>query len=306
MKARRTIEDFRRDIAERRSTPGDEERKQNVLNHGRECLRRVKGDTTWEDWMGIGAALMVITEEAMKTVGVTAWNKDNKHLIREFNERWDEYEASALEQGSNQKPLSKQERWALREVMTNPEIGAWRSGLDGTNRRKLNHPNKVIERWRRATQTSDKEPRKPSPSLSQALKDRDKVIAELEARNTELEEELAAAPERIAELEEERKSGPAPLTVEQHIAALITLLADASEDERRRVFEDIAKRLGLPLINVGKQMAKDLAQMQKRQGRKETPPVEKPAKTKRKRGIKTIERDVGLGIKVRMPIATEE
>ena len=293
MKARRTIEDFRRDIAERRSTPGDEERKQNVLNHGRECLRRVKGDTTWEDWMGIGAALMVITEEAMETVGVTAWNKDNKHLIREFNERWDEYEASALEQGSNQKPLSKQERWALREVMTNPEIGAWRSGLDGTNRRKLNHPNKVIERWRRATQTSDKEPRKPSPSLSQALKDRDKVIAELEARNTELEEELAAAPERIAELEEERKSGPAPLTVEQHIAALVTLLNDASEDERRRVFEDIAKRLGLP-------------RKQKRQGRKETPPVEKPVKTKRKRSIKTIERDVGLGIKVRMPVETKE
>src|SRR6516164_1742152 len=185
---RRSLEDYQRDRRDARTTPGDEERKQNVLNHGRECLRRVKGDTTWEDWMGIGAALMVITEEAMKTVGVTAWNKDNKHLIREFNERWDEYEASALEQG--------------------------------TNRSKLNHPNKVIERWRRATQTSDKEPRKPSPSLSQALKDRDKVIAELEARNTELEEELAAAPERIAELEEERKSGPEPLTVEQHIAAL--------------------------------------------------------------------------------------
>ena len=146
---RRSLEDYQRDRRDARTTPGDEERKQNVLNHGRECLRRVKGDTTWEDWMGIGAALMVITEEAMKTVGVTAWNKDNKHLIREFNERWDEYEASALEQGSNQKPLSKQERWALREVMTNPEIGAWRSGLDGTNRRKLNHPNKVIERWRR-------------------------------------------------------------------------------------------------------------------------------------------------------------
>jgi len=213
MKARRTIEDFRRDIAERRSTPGDEERKQNVLNHGRECLRRVKGDTTWEDWMGIGAALMVITEEAMKTVGVTAWNKDNKHLIREFNERWDEYEASALEQGSNQKPLSKQERWALREVMTNPEIGAWRSGLDGTNRRKLNHPNKVIERWRRATQTSDKEPKKPSPSLSQALKDRDKVIAELEARNTELGEELTAV----------RETAPQPRTLLDSLTEVVGL-----------------------------------------------------------------------------------
>jgi len=210
---RRSLEDYQRDRRDARTTPGDEERKQNVLNHGRECLRRVKGDTTWEDWMGIGAALMVITEEAMKTVGVTAWNKDNKHLIREFNERWDEYEASALEQGSNQKPLSKQERWALREVMTNPEIGAWRSGLDGTNRRKLNHPNKVIERWRRATQTSDKEPKKPSPSLSQALKDRDKVIAELEARNTELGEELTAV----------RETAPQPRTLLDSLTEVVGL-----------------------------------------------------------------------------------
>jgi hypothetical protein len=40
-----------------RTTPGDEERRERVLDHGRDCLRRVKGDTTWEDWMGIGAAL---------------------------------------------------------------------------------------------------------------------------------------------------------------------------------------------------------------------------------------------------------
>ena len=59
--------------------------------------------------------------------------------------------------GINQKPLSKQERCALREVMCNPETSAWRDTLDGMNRRKLNHPNKVIERWRRATQTSDTE-----------------------------------------------------------------------------------------------------------------------------------------------------
>jgi hypothetical protein len=99
--------------------------------------------------MGIGAAMMVITEEAMAEVGATVWDKNNRRLVREFTQRWDEYEASAVEAGSNEKPLSKQERWALREVMTNPEIGAWRARLDGTNRRKLNHPNKVIERWRR-------------------------------------------------------------------------------------------------------------------------------------------------------------
>ena len=192
MKSRRTIEDFQRDMAQRRTatTPGDAERKARIREHGRACLRRIKGDMTWEDWLGIGAAMMDITEEALAEVGVAVWDGNNKRLTKEFVRRWEEYEASAAEPGSNQKPLTRQERWALREVMTNPDIGGWRTTLDGFKRRKLNHPNKVIERWRRATQTSDREPKKPSPSMSQALKERGKVIEEQEARIKELEEEL--------------------------------------------------------------------------------------------------------------------
>ena len=38
-----------------------------------------------------------------------------KEVIREFNERWAKYEASA---GSNHKPLSKGERWAPHEVIS--------------------------------------------------------------------------------------------------------------------------------------------------------------------------------------------
>ena len=281
MKARRTIEDFQRDIAERRSTPGDEERKQRIKANGLECLRRLHGDQTWEDWEGVAAAMEVITEEAQDAVGTSEWDKDNKRLVREFNSRWDDYEATL---GSNHKPLSKQERWAVRTIMITPEIRTWRGLLDGPQKRKLNHPNAVINKWKAATQTREaRAPRQPSPALSPALAARDKKIAELEARNTELGEELTAA----------RETAPQPRTVEHHIAALVTLLTDASVDERRRVFEDIAKRLGLP-------------RKQKRQGQKETPPVEKPVKTKRERGIKTIERDVGLGIKVRMPVETEE
>ena len=88
---------------------------------------------------------------------------------------------------SNYKPLSKQERWALREVMTNAEIGIWRGLLDGPQKRKLNHPNAVVNRWKSDTQTRElREPRQPSLA-------RDKRIAELEARNAELAEELASA-----------------------------------------------------------------------------------------------------------------
>jgi hypothetical protein len=230
---RRSIEDYQKERREREAhtTPGDEERKERVLARGRECLRRIQGDVTWEDWMGAGAALMVITEEAMAEVGATVWDANNRRLTREFTQRWDEYETSALEAGSNQKPLSKQERWALREVMTNPAIGMWRSGLDGTNRRKLNHPNKVIERWRRATQTSDKEPRKPSPSLSQALKERDKTIAELQARSQELEEE--------------REGRGVVGTLDEAIEAVVRFAADMPVEEKLKLAVRIADRLGI-------------------------------------------------------------
>jgi hypothetical protein len=238
---RQSIEEYQRERRERqreiaaatlpvtRTSPGDEDRKQRALAHGLECMRRIKGDQTWEDWLGIGEAMMVITEEAMAEVGVAAWDGNNKRLTKEFMSRWEEYER----RGTNdprQKPLSKQERWALREVMTNPDIGAWRSSLDGTNRRKLNHPNKVIESWKRNTQTSDREPKKPSPSMSQALKERGKVIAEQEARIKELEEE---AEGKVA----------APQTVDQLWAAIIKLL----QDEPAKALKSTITRLSAEL-----------------------------------------------------------
>jgi hypothetical protein len=173
------------------TTPGDEERKQRILANGLDCLRRLHGDQTWEDWMGTGEAMMVITENALAAVGATAWDKDNKKLVKEFNRRWDEYEAGA---GSNQKLLSKQERASLRFVMTNPEVGAFRAGLMGPDKRRLNHPNAVINRWRfslraRVTRTTPSSPKREM-----------KVEPDID-RNT-LAKELAQAKARIAELEQ--------------------------------------------------------------------------------------------------------
>jgi hypothetical protein len=196
---RQSIEDYQRARAEQRkqhTTPGDEERKQRIKANGLECLRRLHGNQTWEDWMGTGAAMMVITEEAMAEVGASEWDKDNKRLVKEFNERWDEYEARALRKGTNDKPLSKQERWALREVMTNPEIGAWRGLLDGPQQRRLNHPNAIVNKWKASTQTREpKAKRPPSDLLSPALTAKNKEIEQRDARIAELEEELQAARE---------------------------------------------------------------------------------------------------------------
>ena len=98
----------------------------------------------------------------------------------------------------NYKPLTKQERWALREVMTNSEIGVWRGLLDGPQKRRLNHPNAVINKWKSGTQTREPKERKPSPALSPALAERDKTIAQLQAHVVELEaaRETAASPGR--------------------------------------------------------------------------------------------------------------
>jgi hypothetical protein len=172
------------------TTPGDEERKHRILANGLECLRRLHGDQTWEDWMGTGEAMMVITEDALAAVGATAWDKDNKRLVKEFNRRWDEYEAGA---GSNQKPLSKQERASLRFVMTNPEVGAFRAGLMGPDKRRLNHPNAVVNRWRLSLRARDTRTTPSSPKRE--------VKVEPDIDHNTLAKELAQAKARIAELE---------------------------------------------------------------------------------------------------------
>jgi hypothetical protein len=139
-------------------TPGDEERKQRILANGLECLRRLHSDQSWEDWIGTGEAMLIVTENTLAALGFAQWDKDNKPLVKEFNRRWDEYERSA---GANYQyqPLSKQERWALREVMTNAEISTWRAALPGPDKRRLNHPNAVINRWK----ASKRERRPPTP-----------------------------------------------------------------------------------------------------------------------------------------------
>jgi hypothetical protein len=194
---RRSVEDFQRERRERKATaqphttPGDEERKQVIKQRGLEALRRVKNVQVWDDWTQIGAALMVITEEALAAVGMETWDGDSKPLVKVFNNKWEDYERLA----SNEKPLSRQERSMLRFVMTHPEVGAWHATLPGPQQRRLNHPNAVVNAWKRTQPREPSAPRRPSPLLSPALAERDRKIEQLEARNAELLEELKAARE---------------------------------------------------------------------------------------------------------------
>jgi hypothetical protein len=141
------------------------------------CLVRLHGDVTWDDWIGVGAAMEIVTAEALAVVGTLKWDPNNKQLVIEFNARWELYEKRA---GLNHKPLSKQERSALREVMDNSAISAWRSTLTGPEKRNLNHPKAVLRRFQAHAKAKaiPAEDRKPSSQ------------AKLKAANIELQEEL--------------------------------------------------------------------------------------------------------------------
>jgi hypothetical protein len=214
--------------ASTQTTPGDEERKARIKTNGLECLRRIHGDQTWEDWRGAGAALVIFTEEAMAAVEATEWNKDNRRLVKEFNKRWDAYEGSL---GSNFKPISKQERWALREVMTNPKIEAWRAKLDGYHMRRLNHPNAVLNKWRSTTETPDQKAakaakRKKRQTASSLLSPAThRTLAQLEAENGDLKEDLASAREAKTDLD---------LRSDSYDELAHTIVMRINDDERAR------------------------------------------------------------------------
>jgi transposase-like protein len=233
------MDDFIRETAARRAhaTPGDEEHKRLLEERGLEVLRRLKGDAVWEDWLVLLAVYKQKDEDAVSELGLdnSAGYDTDKKLQRLLVSKWEAFEHRA---GDNQKPLSKQERWALRFLMLHPEVNAWRATLDGFRQRKLNHPNNVINKWRSSTQVRAA-PTTPRQSPAAAITERDKRIAELEARNAELSEELSsakqAAREAAPEFQEEPRSKPEPGAFDTAIDAVIAQFLDLSSDEQAKV-----------------------------------------------------------------------
>jgi len=241
MTQRRDADDFVRDMKakQQHSTPGDVERKERIDANAREALRRLESGQTYEDWRAVGQKMMVITEEVMNELALDEWDPDNKQLTREFTRRFEGWEASV----SNAKPISKQERWALRELMTNPDYHAfYTTELAGPEQRKTNHPNKIIEKYKRKhpDPNKPKKERKPSDLLSPALTERNERIKELE-------EELASARDGAK---------PAPLTLEQARSAYVRFVAQACcanqkalKAEQKQLNAELQKHLNAELIS---------------------------------------------------------
>jgi hypothetical protein len=198
------------------------ERQERILEDGLVAMGRIKGDQHFDDWMRIKSAMEVITERACAKQGVAEWDDRDRKLIKVFGELWDEYETRLP---SNHKPLSKQERSALRFLIAHPEVQSWRDTQPGEQKRKLNHPNSVINKWRGATQ-----PKKPStkPTMRDNLIAAEEELHRLKAHNAELE-----ASRGNAESEES-------ITLKRVNGAL-----ESEIEERKKEVEELRDRLTL-------------------------------------------------------------
>jgi hypothetical protein len=172
------------------STPGDIERKKQIGDNAVDALRRLMTNQTFEDWRQVGVQMMIVAEETMADLKREKWDGDDKLLVREFVRRFDTWQGKV----TNAKPISKQERWALREVMTDPKYQVWYMDLPGPKQRKMNHPNAIINAYKRVypdpAKVKEKMHRLP-PAI--VLESKDREIEELKARTNELSEELSAA-----------------------------------------------------------------------------------------------------------------
>jgi hypothetical protein len=144
-----------------------------------EALRRLKDNHTYEDWRAVGRKLVAITEEVMLEFQLTEWDQNNRALTRDAVKRFEEWETSV---SNNEKPMSKQERWALRELMTNPKIDAYYATLTGSQRRRLNHPNAIINHWKRHRVKKPSAPRRSTINFEFAV---DTVRTGLKAMDTD-------------------------------------------------------------------------------------------------------------------------
>jgi hypothetical protein len=158
----------------------DDDRKRHIDANARDALRRLKTDQTVEDWRAVGEHQNIITEEVMSKLGLTTWDPNNKKLVREVTKRFEDWERSV----SNYHPLTKQERWALRELTNNPKYLEWHATLTKPERRRLNHPNAIINRWKKAHPDSNKlhAPRKNAINFEIAI---DTVVNQLEVMDTD-------------------------------------------------------------------------------------------------------------------------
>jgi hypothetical protein len=154
-----------------------------VARQGTEAWKRLKKQKSWNDWLAVGAALLVGREWAMHEAGTN--QPKGKGYNMEFSDWLVMYKLDDMDKG---------DRKRLFDVMDNlGRIEQWRGTLPLIQRLELNHPNSVWRRWKAAV-APEPDPNKKKPTLkeenirlSEEGFSKDKRIAELEAHVVDLE-----------------------------------------------------------------------------------------------------------------------
>jgi hypothetical protein len=134
-----------------------EEGLDDILREGREAYLRIRNNQTHRDWRAIGRVLDHITLGVMNRLGRTSYDLDegDSQIERWANRLFRDWESSF----SDTAPLSRQELSYLRRMMR-PDVDEWYQSLPEKVRRRLNHPQAIVNKWRRSL-----EPRPPRPDV---------------------------------------------------------------------------------------------------------------------------------------------
>jgi hypothetical protein len=121
---------------------------------GRAALVRLKSDRTHDDWRAVATVMLLFTVDASRELGRIGRPDHEDTAVTKLSNK--KFRAWEQEGGSNLHPLSKQELWALRELTFNPEIEDFYLREPPERRRKLNHPNAIINAHKRSLTLKEK------------------------------------------------------------------------------------------------------------------------------------------------------
>jgi hypothetical protein len=141
----------------------------------------------WSDWTIVGEGLLAGRHWAMRTADAN--KPEGKGYVTAYSEWLKRYKVDDIDKSDRAKLLElMEERLAVEE---------WRATLTDHERRSLNHPTTVWRKWKAATRVNNKSRTVSAKEMQRARA----IIAQLQGRVEELEEELVAARSKIAELE---------------------------------------------------------------------------------------------------------
>jgi len=142
-----------------------------AVERGRRAWKRIKTDSTWEDWCLVGQALDLGRAECMSLSGT---NQPQGRAYNEMFSRWLD--------GNGFGDIDKAARSNLAQCMERRgEIEAWRAALPLAERLRLNHPSSVLRKFL-ATRRTGRDSKASTPATLKA------EIVRLEEENRRLKE----------------------------------------------------------------------------------------------------------------------